>query len=95
MKKFAAALLKAFEIGEGLSGSKTLISILLIFAGKNLEASADALALAPDIGFLIWAKAALEVGIYWLGQASYLAGGALLPVGLLDKVRKFLVNLVK
>ena len=93
MKKIANAILAAFEMGKGLSGMKTLISLALIFIGKNLDATNEALAILPDAGFLESLKGMLELGLFWVGKGLVIAGGAWLPFGVLDKFKKFLVAL--
>jgi hypothetical protein len=89
-----AATVKAFEVGNGLSGLKTLIGILMIIAAHSLGATEELILMLPEVSVLVQIQELLIQGIGYLQKALELLGGGFLGVGIVAKVVKFLAGLI-
>jgi hypothetical protein len=88
------ATVRAFELGDGLSGLKTLIGVLMILAAHSLGATQELIKLLPDVVVLAQIQEILIQLIAYLGKALNLLGGGFLGVGILGKVVKFFAGLI-
>lgn len=89
----AKATVKAFEIGDGLSGVKTAIGVLLILAAQSLSATQELIQLLPDVVVLQQIQDLLAKAIPALQKGMELLGGGFLGVGIVAKVVKFVSGL--
>lgn len=83
------ATVKAFEVGEGLSGVKTAIGVLLILAAHSLGATKELIELLPNVVVLQQVQDLLLQAIPALQKGMELLGGGFLGVGVVAKVVKF------
>jgi hypothetical protein len=88
------ATVKAFQVGEGLSGLKTVIGVLLVAAAHALSATQEVINLLPDVTVLVQVQDMLLKAIPALQKGLELLGGGFLGVGVIGKLVKFVKGLL-